>query len=117
MACQPQQLLELAKCFQCLSDKQLSMVKAYLLCQISIAPPPVLSFSFPNLHWTFSGTDPVQWSIQESEDGGASWFEADTRSGTVRSAPFLDSGVLARIVGEDALGHQIIPTSNSVAVP
>lgn len=36
MACDPNQLLAAAKCFQCLSQKQLQMVATYLLCQISV---------------------------------------------------------------------------------
>lgn len=35
MACDPNQLLAAAKCFQCLSEKELNQVIAYLLCQIS----------------------------------------------------------------------------------
>jgi hypothetical protein len=35
MSCDPNQLLESSKCFQCLDEKQLKMVIAYLLCQIS----------------------------------------------------------------------------------
>ena len=120
MACDPNTLLNDARCFQCLSKKELEMVKAYLMCQISSAPaviPPVLSFSFPFLNWTFSGTDPEQWSVQESEDGGATWFEVNTVPGISRSSPFLYSGVLARIVGEDAIGNQVVPTSNTVVIP
>lgn len=37
MACDPNQLLESARCFQCLSHKELQQVIAYLLCQISIS--------------------------------------------------------------------------------
>lgn len=36
MACDPNQLVTQAKCFQCLSEQQLQMVITYLLCQISI---------------------------------------------------------------------------------
>jgi hypothetical protein len=36
MACDPNQLLLNARCFQCLSQKELQMVVTYLLCQISI---------------------------------------------------------------------------------
>lgn len=35
MACDPNQLLADAKCFQCMSHQQLQMVIASLLCQIS----------------------------------------------------------------------------------
>lgn len=35
MACEPNTLLNSAKCFQCLSEQQLQMVITYLLCQIS----------------------------------------------------------------------------------
>jgi hypothetical protein len=34
MSCDPNQLVSAAKCFQCLSEQQLQMVIAYLLCQI-----------------------------------------------------------------------------------
>jgi hypothetical protein len=37
MACDPNQLVKSAKCFQCLSEQQLQMVITYLLCQISIS--------------------------------------------------------------------------------
>lgn len=119
MACEPKQILALAKCFQCLDHKQLEMVKSYLLCQIANTPavsPPVLAFSFPNLTWTFSGTDPNHWSVQGSDDFGVTWTEVSTSPGSDRSAQFLDSGVLARIVGENALNSPIIPPSNSVTV-
>ncbi len=36
MACDPNQLLAAAKCFQCLSHQQLQQVVTYLLCQISV---------------------------------------------------------------------------------
>jgi hypothetical protein len=36
MACDPNQLLKAAKCFQCLSEKELQQVVTYLLCQISV---------------------------------------------------------------------------------
>ena len=35
MTCDPNILLQAAKCFQCYSAKELEMVKAYLLCQIT----------------------------------------------------------------------------------
>lgn len=35
MACDPNELVAAAKCFQCLSNQQLQMVITYLLCQIS----------------------------------------------------------------------------------
>src|SRR5688572_5763455 len=35
MACEPQELLNLARCFMCLSKKELAAVQAYLLCQIN----------------------------------------------------------------------------------
>lgn len=96
------------------------MVWAYLLCQIAsggaVAPAPVLSFSFPNLTWTFSGTNPDHWSIQESEDGGSTWTEVGTAPGSSTSAQFLDTGVLARIVGQDSGNVPTIPPSNSVDV-
>lgn len=38
MACNPNDLLEQARCFQCLSHKELQQVIAYLLCQISESP-------------------------------------------------------------------------------
>jgi len=34
LSCDPNTLAQSASCFQCLSEKQLEMVKAYLLCQI-----------------------------------------------------------------------------------
>ena len=34
MTCTPQTLLAASNCFQCLSEKQLSQINAYLLCQI-----------------------------------------------------------------------------------
>jgi hypothetical protein len=109
-------LLSDAKCFVCLGVSEADAIELALLSQIASVPaitPPVLSFAFPDLHWTFFGTDPAQWSIQESEDGGASWFEVGLVSGVTRSAPFLDSGVLARIVGQ----IPPIPPSNSVGIP
>lgn len=35
MACDPNTLLDSARCFQCLSHKELQQVVTYLLCQIS----------------------------------------------------------------------------------
>lgn len=35
MVCDPNSLLAAAKCFQCLSEKELKQVSVYLLCQIS----------------------------------------------------------------------------------
>lgn len=34
MACEPNTLLDSARCFQCLSQKELQQVVTYLLCQI-----------------------------------------------------------------------------------
>jgi len=119
MSCDTNTLLEDSRCFQCLDYNQLMMVKSQLLCEISNHPPvipPVLSFSFPNLSWEFSGTNPDHWSIQESNNFGTTWEEVGTATGSERSAQFLDSGVLARIVGEDSGNNPIIPPSNSVDV-
>jgi hypothetical protein len=116
MSCDPNTLLQEAKCFQCLDHHQLMMVKSQLLCSIASQPavvPPVLSFSFPNLSWTFSGTNPGVWSIQESDDFGANWDEVNQVPGVSRSALFIDSGVLARIVGL----FPDVPPSNTVAIP
>lgn len=38
MACDVNQIVTDAKCFQCLSEKELQMVKAYLLCQFANIP-------------------------------------------------------------------------------
>lgn len=119
----PQGLLTQAKCLACYGVVSIPRLMALvLLGQIAPASapptitPPVLSFVFPNLIWTFSGTNPEHWSIQESEDVGVTWFEVSVSAGLNRSAPFLDNGVLARIVGQDAGNNQTVPSSNVVDV-
>ena len=34
MACEPQELQDASRCFECLSEKELTAIIAYLLCQI-----------------------------------------------------------------------------------
>lgn len=115
----PQQLLSSANCYVCVGMSLAESLELALLAGIATAAippvviPPVLSFAFPNLSWTFSGTNPGSWSIQESNDFGATWDEVQQVPGASRSAQFLDSGVLARIVG---VSPSIAP-SNSVVIP
>jgi hypothetical protein len=49
MNCDPNALLESAKCF-CFGEKQAQAVKAYLLCQIANATPVTGNFRITNLN-------------------------------------------------------------------
>jgi hypothetical protein len=118
MAVDSQTLLAEAKCYLCNGVTLEEALELALLARVASPPPaPVLSFAFPNLHWTFSGTNPEIWSVQGSDDGGITWFEDSSVPGISRSSPFLDSGVLARVVGEDVFGNEIVAPSNSVVIP
>ena len=111
----PQTLLAEAECYLCTGVSLEEAMELALLAEIaSVKPitPPVLSFSFPNLSWTFSGSNPQTWSIQESNDFGATWEQVNTVAGTARGAVFTDSGVLVRIVGV----NPAVPASNILSV-
>jgi hypothetical protein len=121
MACDPNDLLKAASCFQCLSKKEQLMVQAYLLCQILSPTPtvsaPVLSWDDLNgvLNWTFSGTNPDHWNVEQSSDGVSGWVVVDTVAGSLRTSSAIDSpGGFARVIGFDSGNNQIIPTSNVV---
>lgn len=68
------------------------------------------------LDWTFAGTNPNQWRIEDSSDGGLTWNEVDLVAGTLRTYPGLSTGDLARVVGVDALDVPTLEPSNAVIV-
>lgn len=76
MACDANQLVTAAKCFQCLSGQQLQMVITYLLCQISIGSGGgnVGAISFG--HGAPSFTPTTDGAIYFDEDTGAqyNWY-------------------------------------------
>jgi hypothetical protein len=69
------------------------------------------------IDWTYGGTNPDAWSVQDSGDGGLTWSEIDFISGTERTFGGLNTGDLGRVVGEDSIGNPTLEPSNSVVIP
>ena len=84
------------------------------------SPPliaPVISFSFPDLSWVYTESNPPIWSVQESDNGASGWIEVDTVVGTARSRQFTDSGTWVRIIGLTTPGgSEVTAGSNSIFV-
>lgn len=68
-----------------------------------------------NLFWTWSATNPVNWRIMVSVDGGVTWTIFDSSSGTSREYDGVDSGKQYKIVGVDGSGNPVTDYSNVVS--
>jgi hypothetical protein len=62
--------------------------------------------------WTWGGTNPAVWSVQEATAENGPWGEVDQQPGSARTSPNLSSGQWARIVGQDLLGNDVTNPSN-----
>lgn len=62
--------------------------------------------------WTWSGVAPVSWSIQQSNDGGATWTELDETDGATHSYDLSGESGLFYIVGLDVAANRVTAASN-----
>lgn len=63
-------------------------------------------------HWTWSGTDPDHWSIQEAPAANGPWTEVDNQAGGTRDSASLTGGLWCRVVGQDASNVDVTNPSN-----
>jgi hypothetical protein len=66
-------------------------------------------------YWTWSGPDPVQWRIEQSEDGVGEWVEFEVVDGSLRnSSLYCVSEDFYRVVGVNGDGDPVTDYSNIV---
>jgi len=69
------------------------------------------------INWTYVSTNPANWRIESSSDGGVTWSEVDLVVGTDRTYTGLSTGDLARVIGVDGFDVPTLEPSNAVIVP
>jgi hypothetical protein len=86
-----------------------------------VVPPvdaPVLAFvPADNLTWTWSGTDPDQWSVEKGPTAVGPWTPWDVTPGAGRAFPGVDTGTWYTIIGVDSGFAPVTTRSNAVDVP
>lgn len=68
------------------------------------------------INWTFSGTNPANWVVEVSHDGGVTWAFVNEELGTARTHTGLPPGSKARVYGIDATGKIVNAASNAVTI-
>src|SRR4051812_25247283 len=70
-----------------------------------------------NLLWTWSGTDPDTWEIDQAPSATGPWSSWDSVAGTQRSDSNPDTGFWYSVIGLDSLSNPVTDRSNAVEVP
>jgi len=70
-----------------------------------------------NASWTWSGSTPDHWDIDQSPDGVSSWVFFDQVPGATLTYPSLDPAAYYRVSGRDSGDVQITGYSNVVLAP
>jgi hypothetical protein len=81
-------------------------------------PAPVLAYSPPEaITWTWAGSDPDTWSIEQSPNPNGPWTPVESQPGASRGFSGLDLGFWYTILGLDGSSTPVTTRSNAVNLP